>query len=255
MRVSVAGVLLGLAAAGFAIVWFGREQIGQAPAERTVAKDHVGGMATSSILETTLDRRSVKQNAANDDDVTAQADNPSAASSSVGMTVERQTPPDGEARTRSDVRALTFADNKPSGPDVKKTNGADQKTLQQQTRITCEFETGYNNGFVWEGKLTSGSAAWQGGPLIYDAIDGEAGTAQLLGGEGVTHSTDGHADARVAIGSNRVEFLSTLANGSVLFTTVFNERDEQGRLIAVMSRHEGLSGTDAYGSQFLGRCR
>lgn len=166
-----------------------------------------------------------------------------------------QSPPDGEVRTRSSVRALTFADHKQSAADAKTTNGADQNALLQQTRITCEFETGYNNGFVWEGKLTSSGAAWQGGPLTYDAIDAEAGTAQLIGGEGATGSTEGHADTRVAAEATRVEFLSTLANGNLVLTTICNDRDEQGRRIAVMSRHEDSSGAGAYGSQFLGSCR
>jgi hypothetical protein len=95
-------------------------------------------------------------------------------------------------------------------------------------------------------------ASWQGGPIVYDVIDAEGGTAQMIGSAGATGSMDGQADAQVASGADRIEFLSRLDNGHLVFTTVFGRLDESDRHIAVMSRHEG---GNYLGSQFRGSCR
>lgn len=256
MRASAGSILAVIAAAGLTILWFRQEQVGEKPIERASTQDGVGTVATSPpTSETTLTQGSRNPNPVNNDTTFQTSNLTAGSSSSAPMSLDQQTP-DRETRASNSVRALTFAGRKQSAEGAKTADGADQKKpVLQQTRITCEFATGYNNGLVWEGKLTSGSAAWQGGPLTYDAIDAEAGTAQLLGSESATGSMEGHADTRVAVGATRVEFLSTLANAQLVLTTVFSERDEQGRYIAVMSRHEGPSGAGIFGSQFLGWCR
>ncbi len=118
-------------------------------------------------------------------------------------------------------------------------------------RFDCEFSDGYNSAF-WEGKLQSMTASWQGGPIVYDSIDADGGKAQMIGSSGATGSLKGQADAQVASAVDRIEFLSRLENGHLVFTTVFGRRDEAGRYIAVMSRHEG---GNYLGSQFRGFCR
>jgi hypothetical protein len=48
-----------------------------------------------------------------------------------------------------------------------------------------------------------------------------------------------------------------LSSGGIVLTTVFGESRENGRYVAVMSRHEGQrsQGIGTYGAQFLGFCR
>lgn len=255
MRASVGSIFAVLAVVGATTLWFRHRQLDEMPTERSPANAGVARVrATSpSIRDNTVERWGSNRNSANDG-VSAQDTNPPTAAPAVTMGVNGQTH-DVEVPAPSGGRALTFSGRKQGAEDAKVANASDQNTLVQQTRITCEFASGYNNGFFWEGKLTSGSAAWQGGPLTYDVIDAEAGTAQLFGSVGATGSMEGQAEAHVAVAANRAEFLSTLPNGHVVLTTVFNERDEQGRHIAVMSRHEGARGPGIFGSQFLGWCR
>ena len=123
-------------------------------------------------------------------------------------------------------------------------------------RIVCEFSEGNNIG-AFDGQLRSGSASWQGGSITYDSIDFDAGTAQMIGSAGPTGSAEGHADARVILRGPRLNFLVPLSTGGIVFTTVFGEVRDNGRYVAVMSRHEGLrsQGTGTYSAQFLGFCR
>ena len=120
------------------------------------------------------------------------------------------------------------------------------------SRFDCEFSEGHNTAMFWDGKLQSGGASWQGGPVVYDSIDADGGIAQMIGSAGATGSLKGQAEAQVASAADRIEFLSRLENGHLIFTTVFGRRDDAGRYIAVMSRHEGGNNL---GSQFRGSCR
>ena len=143
----------------------------------------------------------------------------------------------------------TDADARAKDPDA-------EESLGRSGRIVCEFSAGNDIG-AFDGQLRSASASWQGGPITYDPIDFDAGTAQMIGSVGATGSTEGHADARVILRGPRLEFLVPLSSGGIVLTTVFGERRDKGGYVAVMSRHEGLrsQGAGTYGAQFLGFCR
>ncbi|MFL6618345.1 MAG: hypothetical protein ACJ8MH_07065 [Povalibacter sp.] len=129
--------------------------------------------------------------------------------------------------------------------------------LGQSGRIVCEFSVG-SNAMPRNGRSpASDGAVWQGGAITYDRINFAEGTAQMLGSVGATGSQEGHADARVIARGPRVDFLVSLPSGGMVFTTIFGESSENGRYVAVMSRHEGLRapGTGTYGAQFIGSCR
>jgi hypothetical protein len=133
----------------------------------------------------------------------------------------------------------------------------DDSALGKSERLVCEFSDG-SNAMPRSGRSSgSDGAVWQGGAITYDAINFAEGTAQMLGSVGATGSQEGHADARVIARGPRVDFLVSLPSGGMVFTTIFGESSENGRYVAVMSRHEGLRapGTGTYGAQFIGSCR
>jgi hypothetical protein len=133
----------------------------------------------------------------------------------------------------------------------------DPAPLAKTTRVVCEFSDGSSNDAAAGGQLRSTGASWQGGPITYDSIDFDAGTAQMIGSVGATGSVHGHADARVILRGERLDFFVSLPTGGIVLTTVFGESRANDRYVAVMSRHEGLrsQGVGTYGAQFLGFCR
>lgn len=126
--------------------------------------------------------------------------------------------------------------------------------LLNPTDVRCEFGAG--NGGNWPtGTLNVHDAEWQGGPIEYQSVNLDAGTAQMIGTVGATDSLDGSIDARVIATSVGLHFLALTSNGYLLTTTVFNERDSNGRFFGVMSRHEGPRGPIfTEGAQFYGVC-
>jgi hypothetical protein len=71
------------------------------------------------------------------------------------------------------------------------------------------------------------------------------------GTPGVTGSPRGEAKVQVATEGTRVFLSGFLENGGFVVVTIFDELDNVGRHIAVMSRHESVF---SYASQFLGTC-
>lgn len=119
-------------------------------------------------------------------------------------------------------------------------------------RITCDFGAGNNTGLRFGDTLSvGGGAQWQGGLLIYDLVDTAAGTAYLTGTAGATGSPSGKAKMQVTTEGSRVMLSGFLENHGFVAVTIFDELDNVGRHIAVMSRHEGFF---EFGSQFLGTC-
>ena len=124
--------------------------------------------------------------------------------------------------------------------------------LLDSSRISCDFGAGNNTGMrAGELLIVGGGAQWQGGLLIYDLIDSAAGTARLVGNVGVTGSPTGEARMQVTTEGSRVFLSGFLENRAFVMVTIYDELDNVGRHIAVMSRHEGFF---EYGSQFLGTC-
>jgi hypothetical protein len=124
--------------------------------------------------------------------------------------------------------------------------------LLDSSRISCDFRAGNTTGIRLGEMLTvGGGAQWQGGLLIYDLIDAGAGTARLVGTVGVTGSPSGEAKMQVTTEGSRVFLSGFLQNRAFVMVTIYDELDNVGRHIAVMSRHEGFFD---YASQFLGTC-
>ena len=119
-------------------------------------------------------------------------------------------------------------------------------------RITCDFGAGNNTGTRVGDTLTiGGGAQWVGGPLVYDFVNATAGAARLTGSVGATGSPTGEATMQVSTEGSRVMLSGFLANRAFVAVTIFDELDNVGRHIAVMSRHEDRF---TYASQFLGTC-
>jgi hypothetical protein len=92
--------------------------------------------------------------------------------------------------------------------------------LIDAVRISCEFNLGA--GAQWKnGRVTVGSAAWQGGPIMYDQIAMTDGTAMMLGSEGATGSNTGEVQLRAAATRTGLHFSSFVPRGDLISTTVF----------------------------------
>ena len=80
--------------------------------------------------------------------------------------------------------------------------------LFDSARISCDFGAGNGTGARIGDLLTvGGGAQWQGGLILYDLMDAEAGTARMTGSVGATGSPNGEAEVQVTTEGTRV-FLS-----------------------------------------------
>lgn len=121
--------------------------------------------------------------------------------------------------------------------------------LLDSTNIRCTFGPG--NGGSWpQGKLTVGDAAWQGGPVDFQSIDFDAGTAQMLGN--VARSRTGQMPVMVSATNTGLNFTGTTGNGTLTVITMFSRVDNAGHHTAVLSMHDGQQDIDT--AQFYGVC-
>jgi hypothetical protein len=121
--------------------------------------------------------------------------------------------------------------------------------LLDSANIRCTFGPG--NGGTWpQGKLTVGDAAWQGGPVDFQSIDYDAGTAQMLGN--VARSRAGQVPVIVSTTNSGLNFTGTAGNGTLTVITMFSSFDNAGHHTAVLSMHDGQHGMDT--AQFYGFC-
>jgi hypothetical protein len=121
--------------------------------------------------------------------------------------------------------------------------------LRDSVGIQCTFGPG-DGGWWPNGKLTVADAAWQGGPVNFQSINYDAGTAQMVGQ--VTHSPTGDVPATVTTSDSDVTFTGRAANGTLTVISVFGKLDNAGHHIAVMSLHDGKHQLDI--AQFYGGC-
>jgi hypothetical protein len=121
--------------------------------------------------------------------------------------------------------------------------------LLDSANIRCTFGPG--NGGSWpQGKLTVGDAAWQGGPVDFQSIDYDAGTAQMLGN--VARSRTGQMPVTVSTTSSGLNFTGIAADGTLKVITMFSRFDSAGHHTAVLSMHDGQQDIDT--AQFYGVC-
>jgi hypothetical protein len=121
--------------------------------------------------------------------------------------------------------------------------------LDDSVSIRCIFGPG--NGGHWpNGRLTVGGAAWQGGPVEFQSINYDAGTAQMVGQ--VTHSPTAGIPATITTSDADITFSGRAANGTLIVVSIFGVLDSSGHRTAVMSLHDGKYGLDI--AQFYGGC-
>lgn len=255
MRASVRIVMGVLAALLVAVVWLGRDRQDASDSEADVSVSMANATSAPASKVTRTQTAQIVNHADRE-----REEHVTTAREEQGTTTSREVreadPPLTNATAATAHKVLMPQTAAIAEEDAEGSDEPDPSELQKLNRISCEFTDGFNNGFVWEGELQQGSASWQGGPIVYEMIDPENGTAQMIANAGATGSLEGRADARVMSRPNRVEFLSDLKNGQLVLTTVYGQLHERGGYIAVMSRHEGHSGPfSSYASQFIGSCR
>jgi hypothetical protein len=152
-------------------------------------------------------------------------------------------PPSNSPGTRTDL---------PNRRDDDPRGAAPAARLLDSLRISCDFGAGNNTGTrVGEILTVGGGAQWQGGLILYDLTDASAGKARMTGSPGVTGSPTGEAEVQVTTEGTRVFLSGFLMNRDYVMVTIYDDLDNLGRHIAVMSRHESRF---TYASQFLGTC-
>ncbi len=255
MRASVRLVLGALAAVLVAVVWFGRERQQPSGSKADVSERAVDAKSAQATNVSRTQPAQIVSHVASEreEHITSESEEQGTTTS---VRTQEADPALASSATANAHKILMLQTPATAEENAETSDEPEMSDLQKLNRISCDFTDGFNNGFVWEGKLQQGGASWQGGPIVYDMIDPENGTAQMIGNPGVTGSLEGRADARVLSRSNRLEFLSDLKHGQLVLTTVYGQLHERGGYIAIMSRHEGQNGPfSSYGSQFIGSCK
>jgi hypothetical protein len=123
--------------------------------------------------------------------------------------------------------------------------------LLNSMSVYCTFDAGA--GGMWpHGKLLPHSAAWQGGPLEFDAINLAEHTAQLTRHPWTTSMSDSATTLWVTATDTGLHFSGIKPDGELLATTVFGALDSEGRYRSVLSLHGAR--LDHESAQFYGWC-
>jgi hypothetical protein len=121
--------------------------------------------------------------------------------------------------------------------------------LLNSSSIGCTFSAG--NSAEWPGgKIRIGTSAWQGGPVDFDAVNIDAGTAQMTG-SGVTRMGSASIAVTAVPTDSGLKFSGVVGHGTLVVITIFSALDVGSHHIAVMSTH-GLTGLES--AQFYGTC-
>jgi hypothetical protein len=151
--------------------------------------------------------------------------------------------------TKSGARASTSAVAESAQSAASSAQAPTLDDLLDSANIRCTFGPG--NGGSWpQGKLTVGDAAWQGGPVDFQSIDYDAGTAQMLGN--VARSRAGLVPVTVSRTNSGLNFTGTAANGTLTVVSMFSRFDSAAHHTAVLSMHDGPHDLDT--AQFYGVC-
>jgi hypothetical protein len=248
------GKLLLVLCAGALIGWFARGTIGDR-AERsrldnpTVASTPLldaGRFSTSSQSSPGANTRPPKEGkkAAESPRTVGAASAPAARIDR--LPIGRANSGDSLADTAS--QTVSSANLTHSDPDIRP-QGTPLQDLLTSTSIGCTFGAG--NSAEWpSGKLRIGTSAWQGGPVDFQSIDINAGTAQM-NGSGVTRIRSASIGVTVVPTDSGLNISGIVGHGTLVVTTIFSRLDAAGHHIAVMSSH-GLIGMET--AQFYGTC-
>jgi hypothetical protein len=234
-------VILLIGAVGGAVVgWFAHGGFGvpESPAVSSLVRDAAVAHGSESAVRESLPASSGRE--------------PSVQSTKVESRVA-DSARDGEtplySATKSAPRGSTPAAIDSARPAAPLSQAPTLDDLLDSVNIRCAFGPG--NGGSWpQGKLTVGDAAWQGGPVDFQSINYDAGTAQMLGN--VAHSRTGQVPVNVATASSGLNFTGTSATGTLTVVTMFAKFDNAGHHAAVLSMHDGQHDLDT--AQFYGVC-
>jgi hypothetical protein len=125
------------------------------------------------------------------------------------------------------------------------------KQLIEAFRIDCQYGPGHGGNWS-EGTLNSHSAAWQGGPVTFDTIDLDAGTALLRNSSGLTRTVDGELGVRVHPTDTGLHFTVFAPGGELIVVSVYGALDTQRRNMSVASFHGPYLNHES--AQFYGAC-
>jgi hypothetical protein len=146
------------------------------------------------------------------------------------------------------------AGNKDAHPDSQAATAKPAETLLNAAGVKCDFSQG--NGGSWQNQaLTVGTAAWQGGPILYDSINIASGTARMTGPTILTGSATEGANVTAAATNTTIHLYGVASNGTLTSTTIFGAaRNAAGHYNAVISYHGPNIHNDQESAQFYGTC-
>jgi hypothetical protein len=151
--------------------------------------------------------------------------------------------------TRDGLGKGASTEDEPQGVSEPSAKAPANDDLRDSVGVRCIFGPG--NGGHWpDGKLTVGGAAWQGGPVDFQSINYDAGTAVMVGQ--VTRTPTGEVPATITTSDFDITFTGRAANGTLAVVSIFGKVDNSGHHTAVMSLHDGKYGLDI--AQFYGAC-
>jgi hypothetical protein len=137
--------------------------------------------------------------------------------------------------------------------DATDRNETARDNLKKAMMIRCDFKPGAT-GFWQNQNLSVSLFEWQGGPVTFEVVDLNAGTARMLGGVGATGSQDGVIDVMVAASGTGLHFSAFTPTRVLVVATVFANLDGTGRYRAVMSRHGTPTFYENISEQNYGSC-
>ena len=153
----------------------------------------------------------------------------------------------------ADASPMILSREKQIEPDAGNPAEKARDDLKNAMMIRCEFKPGAT-GFWLNQNLSVSLFEWQGGPVTFEVVDLNAGTARMLGGVGATGSQEGTIDAMVTATGTGLHFSSFTPTRVLVVSTVFANLDRSGKYRAVMSRHGSPTFYENISEQNYGSC-
>lgn len=158
-----------------------------------------------------------------------------------------------EVSDAADASPMILSREKQIEPAARNPAEKARDDLKNAMMIRCEFKPGAT-GFWLNQNLSVSLFEWQGGPVTFEVVDLNAGTARILGGVGATGSQEGTIDAMVTATGTGLHFSAFTPTRVLVVSTVFANLDRSGRYRAVMSRHGSPTFYENISEQNYGSC-
>jgi len=153
----------------------------------------------------------------------------------------------------ADASPMILSGEKQIEPDAGNPAEKARDDLKNAMMICCDFKPGAT-GFWLNQSLSVSLFEWQGGPVTFEVVDLNAGTARILGGVGATGSQEGTIDAMVTATGTGLHFSAFTPTRVLVVSTVFANLDRSGKYRAVMSRHGSPTFYENISEQNYGSC-